>query len=125
MYVCIGLFLPTTSVQLPGLVVQRTGVSRLDPLVNAVVVERMATDPPSGNTLVICVCHRLRLALNTGFHDVVPADSTVVHRDVPRPKRNRRPLLHCELLSWRYRVYVHLVCHTVLGGISEFNEMDY
>jgi len=40
------------------------------------------------------------LTLNAQVHDVVPADGTIIHLDVPRPQGNSRPLFHFKAFLW-------------------------
>ena len=57
-------------------------------------VEGVIARAPSLRALLLSVCDLLRLALDTGLHDMIFANSTVVNVDVPCPESNGIPLLY-------------------------------
>ena len=82
--------------ELPVPVVEGADLPGLEPPRYAVEVEGMVAHAPRDCALLRrCRC-LVRLALDAEIHDVVAADGTVVHHDVPRPKRHRVPFLYLE-----------------------------
>ena len=82
-------------------------------------VERVITNAPSDCALLTGGGRLIRLALVAQIHYVVPANSAIVHDDVPSPQSDGVPLFHLEslLLPLRTRgrlldifiVYLHSV----------------
>lgn len=72
-------------VELPISVVQRTHLSSFKPSRYTVKVKGVVTDPPGYCTLLTGSRGLVSLTLNTGVHDMVPTDGTVVHYNVPSP----------------------------------------
>lgn len=100
--------------ELPLAVVQRAHLTSAKPARNAVEVERVVAHSP-GHVALLGGSGCLKLAVLKGkrpvrvyligltfdaqVHDVVATDGAGVDDDVPRPQRNRVPLLH--LKRWR------------------------
>lgn len=61
-------------------------------------MEGMITDPPGDRALLAGGRGLICLALDAQVHDVVTADRTVVHYDVPGPEGHCVPLLDLETL---------------------------
>mmetsp|Transcript_13236 Transcript_13236/g.33618 ORF Transcript_13236/g.33618 Transcript_13236/m.33618 type:complete len:211 (+) Transcript_13236:179-811(+) len=87
--------------EFPVAVVERADLPRLEPATDAVEVEGVVAHAPRDCALVRGGARLVGLALDAQVHDVVPADGAVVHHDVPRPERDRAPLLHHEALLAR------------------------
>ncbi len=84
--------------ELPLAVVQRTDLASLQPATDAVEVEGVVADAPGDGALLRGGGGLISLALDAQVHDVVAADGTNVHGDVPGPEGHGRPLLHLEAL---------------------------
>ena len=80
--------------ELPLSVVERADIPSLQPSGDAVEVERVVADTPSGVAVLIRSRHLVCLTVNAKIHDVVPADRAVVNDDVPSPQSDGVPLLH-------------------------------
>ena len=88
----------TVLLELPLSVVERTDLPGLQPSGDAVEVERMITHTPSHRAFLTGGGRLVRLALDAQIHDVISANRTVVHHDVPGPQGYRVPLLDLEPL---------------------------
>ena len=58
----------------------------------------MITDTPCLVAFLFGVGDLIGLAIYTGFHDVIPTDSTVINMDIPGPQRHCIPFLDFESL---------------------------
>lgn len=87
------LHLVSILLKLPLPVVQRTHLPCLQPTRDTVEMERMIADSPGYCALLRCGRGLVGLALYAEIHDVVPANGTVVHNNVPGPKSHCIPLL--------------------------------
>jgi len=109
--------------ELPLSVIQRAHISSFEPSRDTVEVEGMIADPP-GHSAFSVLRSLVGLAFDAKIHDVVSANSAVVHDHIPRPQSHSIPFLHFEprlplasggdLLLGRCgcgRVYFHLGCH--------------
>jgi len=70
---------------LPISIIQRAHLSSLKPTTDAVEVKSMITHTPGHRTLFTGLTSLICLTLYTQIHNVVPANSTVVHNDIPSP----------------------------------------
>jgi len=61
-------------------------------------MEGMIADSPRHSTFLCSSSALVCLALDAKVHDMISADCAVVYNDVPRPERNRIPLLNFESL---------------------------
>ena len=85
--------------EVPVLVAERTHLSIFEPSGDAVEMEGVVALAPTKNAIFR---RTLRgLALDAGIHRVVPTNSTIIHRNVPRPKGHSIPFLHLENLLAR------------------------
>ena len=85
--------------EVPVLIAKGTHLSILEPSGDAMEMEGVITLAPSQDAIF---WRTLRgLALDAGIHGVVPTNSTIIHRNVPRPESHSVPFLHLEyLLAW-------------------------
>ena len=85
--------------EVPVFVAKGTHLSILEPSGDAVQMEGVIALAPSQNAIF---GRTLRgLALDAGIHGVVPTNSTIIHRNVPRPESHSVPFLDLEyLLAW-------------------------
>ncbi|TKR81818.1 hypothetical protein L596_015632 [Steinernema carpocapsae] len=108
--------------ELPLAVVEGTHLARLEPAGDAVKVEGVVAGAPGDVAFLAGAGGLVRLALDAQVHDVVTADGTRIHHDVPRPKRHRVPLLHLEALLIRGRsagVYRFILAGHLMSGEEE------
>lgn len=108
----------------PVLVIQRANGSGLEPPLNTVQVERVATLPPRSNTVICRIVNAVGLALDARFHQVVAANGTRFHNNIPQPKGNRRPFLDFKsrflfLLNLLTRLVVDLDVVVIHGGVEK------
>lgn len=114
------LLLASAFFEFPHLVVQWTYWSAFEPPRNAVRVENVIAVTPADST-GRRACSRW-LAFYANIHNVIPANSTGLYLDIPRPKGNCRPLLDFKPLllgrnlmwrrGWRsWRFYLHFIRH--------------
>lgn len=91
--------------EFPLSVVQRANLTRFQPSRDAVEVKRVIAHTPGNSAFLRRVRALIRLALDTKVHDVISANGTVVHHNVPSPQSHRAPLLDFKpLLTWWTRV---------------------
>lgn len=64
----------------------------LEPAGDAVEVEGVVALAPGNSALLRLAAALVRLAFDAQLHQVVPADGTVFHLDVPAPERHGVPL---------------------------------
>ena len=77
----------------PFAIIERTHLAGFQPSANAVKVEGMIAYSPSNCALLAGRTSLISLTFNAKIHDVVPANRTVIHHDIPGPERNGVPLL--------------------------------
>jgi len=90
---------PSILLKLPLAVVQRTHLPRLQPSADAVEMKGVVTNTPGHGALLARRAGLIRLALDTQVHDMIPANSAVVHHNIPCPERDRIPLLDLKPLG--------------------------
>jgi len=95
MYVYI---LMAVSEKFPFPVVERAHLTVFQPTRYAVEVKSVIARAPCDRA-IFGGDHQLlfRLTFDAQVHDVITADGTVVHDNVPRPQRDSVPLLHLEV----------------------------
>ena len=110
--------------QLPLSVIEGADIPSLEPSGDAVEVERVIADTPSGVAVLVGSGDLVRLTVDAKIHDVVPADRAIVNDDIPSPQSDCVPLLYFEsdfavvlVLSLDYflsrGIDVHSVSHLV------------
>jgi len=82
--------------EFPLPVIERTDLACLEPAGNAMEVESVIADTPSDGALLGSGGRLVGLTLDAQIHDVISADGTVVHHDVPGPQSHGVPLFHLE-----------------------------
>ena len=80
--------------EFPIAVVERADLSGFEPSRNTVEVEGVIAHPPGHGALLTGGGRLVGLTFNAEIHDVVTADSAVVHHDVPSPQGHGVPFLH-------------------------------
>ena len=91
----------TVTIEVPFSVVKRADRSSLKPTWYAVEMESVVAHTPSLITLFLRICHLIGLAIDTGLHDMISADGTIIHVDVPSPQGHSIPLSNFKsLLRW-------------------------
>jgi len=90
--------LPTVLLELPVSIIKRAYLSSFEPTRDAVEVEGMVTDAPCHCTFFTCSRRLVCLTLDAEIHDMISADSTVIHDDIPSPESYGVPLLDFEPL---------------------------
>ena len=80
-------------------------------------MKSMVAGPPSHSALLACCACLIGLTFYAKVHDMVSADCTIIHHNVPSPKCYRIPLLYlksflflekCCLNSQNLPIYSHL-----------------
>jgi len=110
--------------ELPIPIVERADLPCLEPSRDAMEVEGVVANTPSHCALLArCGC-LVCLTLDAKVHDVISADSAIVHDDVPRPESNGVPLLDLKSLlavSLRGRATLLLGGHCRYRGVCHIN----
>mmetsp|Transcript_16529 Transcript_16529/g.39678 ORF Transcript_16529/g.39678 Transcript_16529/m.39678 type:complete len:232 (-) Transcript_16529:279-974(-) len=96
--------------ELPLAVAEWADVPCLEPPGDAVEVEGVVAHAPRHCALLARLRTLVGLALDAGVHDVIAADGTVVHNDVPGPECDGVPLLDLEPLLALLRLVGGTAC---------------
>lgn len=81
----------------PLSVVQRAHLPGPEPSVYAVEVECVIAAPPRHSALLLEPRRLVGLAFDAHVHDMITADCTVVHLNVPSPHCHHRPFFDLEI----------------------------
>jgi hypothetical protein len=85
--------------ELPFTVVKWADLSGLKPPAYAMKMEGMVANTPCHSALLTSCTGLICLAFNTQVHDVVAADGTIIHNNIPSPQSDSIPLLNFKPLG--------------------------